>query len=115
VELESATKSGEPLHIVVFASTDGELESQFIVGDGVRISVPVMGGSLSAVLKLLVAYYVFDVDYPKPYAMILGILQQLCLEERYTGKFSQKARLFMKKLKKNFDEVGDEVPNTILN
>ena len=99
------TKTGEPLHVVIMTDCNGGLESQHIVGDGCRISVGVEGGVLAAVAHLLVAYYVFDIDYPKPYAMALGILQQLCLEEKYCNAFSQKACIFLKKIRSAYDSV----------
>ena len=41
---------------------------------------------MAGILKLLAVYYIFDIDYPKPYSMVLGILQTHVLEELFPNK-----------------------------
>ena len=45
---------------------------------------------LLAVLTLLPAYYVFNINYPRQYAMIMALLQTYVLGEEYMGKRKKK-------------------------
>ena len=56
-------------NIVLFLQAE-ELTGTFIVGDGVISSVDTnIQGVYSAVIKLLATYYIFDLDFPREYAM----------------------------------------------
>ena len=53
----------EGLHIVAFG-TSSHLQGRYLTGDKQTIRVDPKGGLLSAVLKLLAAYYTFDIQCP---------------------------------------------------
>ena len=57
----------------------------FLVADGVSSRVDKTGGIISGVLKLLGLYYVFDLQYPRMNALMLGLLQTTVTEEPYRG------------------------------
>lgn len=59
-------------HILVFVG-DETLKGAFIVGDSVFIDCKSNNMSV-AVLTLLATYYVFDLEYPRIYSQVLGIL-----------------------------------------
>lgn len=72
---------GPQLRIFVKGST---FDFAAIVCDGTHIE-PQAADSVNAILLLLATYYVFDVQYPRPYSQILGFLQQYVLDDLYTG------------------------------
>ena len=91
-----ATKEMDPPHIVLFRQSN-EIKGMYIVGDECKIRC--QGSSVtSAVLEIITLYYNFNIDYPKCFAMVLGIIQQCCLGEPYTYQTSKKFKFFLKKL-----------------
>ncbi|XP_022093701.1 uncharacterized protein LOC110980929 [Acanthaster planci] len=100
-EVEVALKTGDkdPPKLVII-KRDDKITAIFIVGDGVRISCK---GSMvaNAVITLLGVYYVFNLDYPKIYSQILGILQTHVVGGLpFEGKKSAKYRTFNNSLVK---------------
>ena len=106
-----ATKTGTAPYLVAFKnSRDHALTGLFIVAEGVSIMAPVAGGIMGGILKLLIAYYVFDLEYPRQFAMVLGVLQTFLLGEVYKGRSSQKFKFFIERLRLAFNKVPDPAP-----
>ena len=93
------TGEKDPPRLLVIKSDD-KITAIFIVGDGVHISC--RGNKVTdAVITLLGVYYVFDLDYPKIYSQILGILQTHVVGGvPFEGKKSAKYRTFNNSLLK---------------
>jgi hypothetical protein len=72
---------GSALHLVVFMSSSSTLQGQYIVGDGCIINIKAHCSTAYGSLAVLVAYYVFDANYPAQYAMLLAILQIFVMQE----------------------------------
>lgn len=103
IKTKLASKPQEPPHLVMFKKED-QLKGIYIIGD--TVSIRCQGTSvLSAVTQLLAAYYVFDIDYPKCYAMLLGFMQTFVLKEPFTYETSKKFKFFVKKFRPIFDSV----------
>lgn len=87
----------------------------YIVGDEVQITcynICIM----VHMLQLLGVYYIFDLDYPKQYAMFLGVLQQFVLNEQFTRESSKRFTFFCKKLRPVFEkEKEDRKSRTVEN
>jgi len=83
------TAERDPFRLVVFLQ-NGHLCGIYVVG--VTIGVPIRSVE-SAVLTLFALYYVFNVDYPRQYAMFFTILQSLVLQQQYL-KPTSKSMLF---------------------
>jgi len=97
------TPERNPLHLVMFLQ-NGKLSGVYVVGDTVAIGVPSRSVE-SGIFTLIAAYYVFNVDYPKQYAMFFGILQSLVLEQPYLKATTKKYAFLLKKLRKAMQEV----------
>ena len=82
IEEQLKSEEGTPLHIVTFQSDREELTGIYLVGDSVYIRVDVKGAIIAAVMKLM-AYYVFNIDYPRQYSMLMGLFQIHVMEEPY--------------------------------
>ena len=93
---------GSALHLV-FMSSSSTLQGQYIVGDGCIINIKAHCSTAYGSLAVLVAYYVFDANYPAQYAMLLAILQIFVMQEPNTRQTCQKFELFVKKLRSLFD------------
>jgi hypothetical protein len=74
----------------------------FIVGDSIVIR-PSTNDIMSAVMLLIVSYYVFDLDYPRIYANFLSILQTLAVGEPYMKETSKKCKFFTKRLRREIE------------
>ncbi|CAG2216096.1 unnamed protein product [Mytilus edulis] len=88
-DVKNKLKSKEmtPPHLVIFKSESKKL-AIYIVGDSIHITC--QGSSVtSAITQLLAIYYVFDIDYPKCYAMVLGLLQIFVMNEAFTYETSK--------------------------
>ena len=81
----------------------GTITGIFLVADGVSSRMDKTGGIISGVLKLLGLYYVFDLQYPRMYAMMLGLLQMTVIEELYHGTTSKGYKVMLKELCKTMD------------
>ena len=88
-------KENQPMHLVAFLTGD-QLTGLFIVCDMTVIKVP--ADIMSGVHLLMVAYYVFDVEFPRMYRMFLGILQVPVIGEPRTDA-TKKFHFFLKKLR----------------
>ena len=60
-------------------------------------AIDVVGGNSSAVCKLIVTYYIFDLDYPRQYAMVMAFLQNIVMGEPYLKESTKKIKFFVKK------------------
>ena len=74
-----------------------------LFGDGCIINIKAHCSTAYGSLAVLVAYYVFDANYPAQYAMLLAILQIFVMQEPNTRQTCQKFELFVKKLRSLFD------------
>lgn len=61
------SKENDAPRIIAFKQGD-ELTGLYIVADGVQSNIDVKGGIMSAVVKLMACYYVFDLSYPRVHA-----------------------------------------------
>ena len=75
IEEKLKSEEGTPLHIVAFQSDREELTGIYLLGDSVYIRVDVKGAIIAAVMKLMASYYVFNIDYPRQYSMLMGLFQ----------------------------------------
>ena len=99
------TPAQDPLHLVIFLQ-NGKLSGIYVVGDTITIGVP--GKTVeSAVFTLLASYYIFNVDYPRQYAMIFAVLQSLVLEQPYLKPTSKKYAFLVQKLRKAMQQTPD--------
>lgn len=84
-----------------FAVTMIKVEEQhltFLVG-GSRIIKCQSVDAVEAVVLLLAAYYVFDLNYPAMYGQVLGFLQEKLLLQPYTFFKGTNFQKFVHKLK----------------
>ena len=93
-ELASDMKSAPRL--VIFLDNDGNMEEAVVIGDSVNIFTKA-DTIFEAIVFLVATYYVVDLQYPKPYCNILGLLQQFVVGEGYTGDRSSYYTSFIKK------------------
>ena len=91
------TEASEGPFLAVFTK-DGEVEMTAIAGDTVVIQLH-STDAVKSTMCLLAMYYVFDIEYPKPYSMGLGLLQQHVIGELFLGyrEVSPKGQVKMKK------------------
>ena len=62
--------------------TAGEIARLFIALDTALVEV----GLLTGLFKLIVTFYMFDLDYPPVHSMFMGIMQTFVTEEQvYSG------------------------------
>jgi len=99
------TAEQDPLHLIAFLQ-DGKLAGIYVAGDTISIAVPVRTVE-SAVFTLLASYFVFNVDYPRQYAMFFAVVQSLVLEQPYLKLTSKKYAFLMKKLRQAMRETPD--------
>ncbi|XP_048245768.1 uncharacterized protein LOC125377026 [Haliotis rufescens] len=99
------TKVLESPRIVIFMDGD-KVQGIFLVGDTVYTEVKKEGGVLAAVIKLIAMYYIFDMEFPKAYAMVMAVFQTIVLQEVYKRETSAKYKHFMKDLKFQLAEVA---------
>ncbi|XP_070574004.1 uncharacterized protein [Ptychodera flava] len=110
-DINTALKSREceAPHIMVFTAA-GELSGLYIIGDTVHITVEKNEGIMSAVLKLMASYYIFDLSYPKSHAMILGLLQSFVMEEAFKQKTSQGYKVLFKEVREKWNVLIADAP-----
>lgn len=90
-------KDKAPLALRIL-TTDGDIKMVYVVGEGTVINSRTTN-VLDAVVVLLGAYYIFDLNYPAIYGQLLGFLQQHILEEPYTYFKGSNYQNFSNKLK----------------
>ena len=101
------SEEGTPLHIVAFQSDREELTGIYLVGDSVYIRVDVKGAIIAAVMKLMASYYVFNIDYPRQYSMLMGLFQIHVMEEPYRREKTKKINFFNQKLQNALRSLPD--------
>ena len=84
-------------HIFAFVN-DAEIQALFVVGDTVHCEVNKKVGILGALMTLVSIYYIFDLDYPRPYSMLLAVVQMHVMEEPYKKDSSEGFKSFSKSL-----------------
>ena len=107
------SQEGTGLHLLILVKDkaapedEEQLNGQYIIGDGIVIDVGVPGGVLVGVLTLMMAYYCFDVNYPRPLFNCLAIVQEAVFKEAVLNKksMSTKAKLFLNKINRKMSEV----------
>ena len=57
-----------------------------------------------ALLVLLSQYYIFDLDYSKPYSMPMALLQVFVIDEPYKRETSIGYKVLVKKLRLAFEQ-----------
>jgi hypothetical protein len=75
-----------PRLIIFYNSEDDVIKGSFITADGVASKLNPDGGVCSGLFHLLLTYYIFNLDYPKNYSQVLGLLQHYVMQEPFTGK-----------------------------
>ena len=107
-ETEAALKTAhmEPPRMLVL-KRGGAITGTFIIGDGVSITFHTSTDKsvTSALITLIGVYYVFDLEYPKMYSQLLGMLQTHLLRGLpFEGKKSAKYRSFSTVMCKKLSE-----------
>ena len=100
------TEAKEDPHILLFSNGGDKLTAAYVVGDGKIVSAK-HKCSLSALLLLLEMYYLFEIDYPRRYAMVLALFQVIVFEEPFSKETSKNWNFFMKQLKTSFAKVKE--------
>lgn len=93
-----STKKMDGPRIVAF-DQDGETVGLYVVGDGVYSEVK-KGGLLAALTVVMALYYIFDLEYPRISANILGLIQHFVFKEPYRAKTSVAYKKFIKEIEK---------------
>jgi len=70
VDGQLVTADGAPPYLVVFMSSNGTLQGQYIVCDACKISISARKSTTFGVLVLLLMYNVFDMNYRPQFSMI---------------------------------------------
>ena len=81
---------------------DRSVKSLTMVGDGLTMQLEHCEVSRACV-TLLASYYVFDIEYPRPYSQFLGFVQEAVLGVPYPGTKSAGYVDFKAKLLQNND------------
>ena len=90
--------------IVAFVD-NGSLNALFVVADIVHTQLT--GGNCTikgALLVLLSQYYIFDLDYSKPYSMLMALLQVFVTDETYKRETSKGYKVLVKKPRLAFEQ-----------
>ncbi|ESO82520.1 hypothetical protein LOTGIDRAFT_176278 [Lottia gigantea] len=105
IEKHLQTKENQPLFLQIFTSSD-KIEGMYLCGDRSIIETGVKGGVLGAIFKLMAAYYIFDINYPKKYAMLMAIIQAVVFEEPFS-KTTNKFKFLLKQIEKQMSSMSD--------
>ena len=91
----------------VVAFTDGgRIHATFVVGDGVDCELVGQNQNIcGSLVVLLCLYYLFDLAYPRPYAMLMALLLHFVAEEPYKSETSRGFKTFVKHLDTVFQET----------
>lgn len=80
------------------------MEDVVIVGDQVKVCCKT-DSVLEALLYVVLVYYVTDLDFPRQYSQLLGILQQYVIKENFnanvSGKFVKMCHILDKEFPKD--------------
>ena len=83
-------------HIVAFVN-EAEIQALFVVGDTVLSEVNKKVGILEVLVTLVAIYYIFDLDYPRPYSMLLAMVQAHVIEAHVIQEgLLQEIQVFLK-------------------
>lgn len=83
----------------IVAFTDAEekrLQGLYVVGDSVSCEVQPKYGILGAAMTMMALYYLFDLNYPRPYSMFLTVLQAVVMNEPPKCETSKGFKTFLK-------------------
>jgi hypothetical protein len=93
----------------IVASVDGsDLQALFVVGDTVHCEIEKKAGLMGALATVIALYYVFDLDYPRPYSMFLATVQTHVMQERYKKDASKGFKTFSKLLNTAMKNIPSE-------
>ncbi|KAL5011713.1 hypothetical protein ScPMuIL_010264 [Solemya velum] len=95
-EVEKELRCGKlaPPRLVIFKS-EGCIKGQYVVADGTYINVNSCSEK-AGVLLLVAVYYILDLEYPRVYSQLLGILQTHLVDiQPYTGIKSVRDNTYM--------------------
>lgn len=102
------TSAQEGPSIVVFTdAARSKFEAIFVVGDTVHCEVEKKYGLHGALLTLISLYYIFDLQYPHPYSMILTLLQTVVMKDLSKAETSKGYKTFLKSLTAAMETVPD--------
>ena len=87
---------------------DGTVKSLSLVADGLTMQLEHCDIGRACV-TLLASYYVFNIEYPKPYSQFLGFMQEAVLGLRYPGTKSAEYVDFKTELLRNSDLKDSEL------
>ena len=104
------TVKGEALHLLLLVSdlsNKAKLLGQFIIGDNTFINVGIVGGVTTGVASLMMAYYIFNVNFPKQIYNTMSILDEVIMGGSSVNRKMQslKAKEFLPILKKEMSRV----------
>ena len=88
-DMEKALKTKEeatPI-LVVLTNNNKEISNLYLAGNSIHVTFEEVELSY-AVLVLIMAYYVFELAYPREFCQLLGFIQQLILGDVYNGNKS---------------------------
>ncbi|KAL5019832.1 hypothetical protein ScPMuIL_002724 [Solemya velum] len=111
-EVEKELRCGKlaPPRLVIFKS-EGCIKGQYVVADGTYINVNSCSEK-AGVLLLVAVYYILDLEYPRVYSQLLGILQTHLVDiQPYTGIKSVRSPPHIHKLKELEEGILDIAQN----
>lgn len=100
------SKAMDPLHAKVFRR-QLQVTGCYIIGDGHVIKCSKLS-IIIAVYELMSAYYVFNVNYPRIYAMPMAAIQELAMEQPYRFDTSKQYKFFIKNVKAQMKKLKQE-------
>ncbi len=84
LEKSLSTKCGQEPFILLLLNEDKTVNTLFLIGDGVKVC---KNDSLEyAILLLCATYYLVNLNYPKEFCQILGLIQMKCLQLEFPAK-----------------------------
>jgi len=103
-----ATAALQAPSIVAFVD-NGSLRAVFVVDDTVHTELTGNCCSVKgALLVLLCLYYIFDLDYPRPYSMFTALLQVFVADEPYKAETSKAYKVYVKQLRLALEQISGE-------
>ena len=98
IEEKCKTEEDEALKLLVFIKNE-DVSMTCIVGDTLQLNLNSCD-VINGLVHVLVAYYVFDIAYPRCYSQSLGIMQELVMNEKFKAAKSNKFMEWCTYLKK---------------
>ena len=91
IEEKCITEENDAPKLLVFIKNE-DVSMTCIVGDTLQLNLNSCD-VINGLVHLMVCYYIFDIGYPRCYSQILGLLQELVLNEKFkapiTNKFTE--------------------------